>query len=129
MLVVGVIEDQRVTKAPHLLLLPGEPPLCTTRPPRGGIQEALGGPLGGHWGAIGGAIGAPAEVIVIGTGTKVAFFCKVEIEDLPLAPSLLLKGSGGHWDYGGRTQRASAGGGGHGGPEGHQGTSPPPSPW
>ena len=86
-------------------------------------------PWGGHWGAIGGAIGAPAEVIVIGTGTKVAFFCKVEIEDLPLAPSLLLKGSGGHWDYGGRTQRASAGGGGHGGPEGHQGTSPPPSPW
>ena len=50
MLVVGVIEDQGVTKAPHLLLLPGEPPLCTTRPPRGGIQEALGGPLGGHWG-------------------------------------------------------------------------------
>ena len=62
-----------------------------------------------------------------GTGTKVAFFCKVEIEDLYLVPSLLLKGNGGHWDYGGRTLRASAVGGGLGGPGGHLGTSPPPS--
>ena len=43
-------------------------------------------------------------------------------------PKSAFEGPGGRWDCGTRTLRASAVGGGHGGPGGHHGTSPPPSP-